>query len=270
MDGPWPGTSVGESALFLFGDTKVLLHTILYRDSDPAKEFAVPLYDIATGEVVDLGQALGMAPGTRCRISLVAPNRQVACLACGPLYEQQDKGHQYLINLQTFALTPIPAGEARPVGWSANSQALLQARYEPGVMDVIMADVLLNTGEVFGLSEARVRGPAWSPSGATLAFLSEDGLSANLLDATTRRTRQQELPQASRAVLWSPNGEALALEGTDGSVWYWRIESGSPRRISPAMPEVRQLRWTPEGKGVSFVAGPDLYIYTLDELNAVD
>jgi WD40 repeat protein len=70
-----------------------------------------------------------------------------------------------------------------------------------------------------------------------------------------------DLPAPFIQAAWSPGGEQLALVAADGSIWkfdYPALEK--PGRISPPMPDVRDLTWPPDGARLAFVSGVDIYI----------
>jgi len=60
---------------------------------------------------------------------------------------------------------------------------------------------------------------------------------------------------------WSPNGEKLALVEEDGSIWqvdYPTLENLEP--LTPSLPDVSDLNWSPDGNSISFISGSDIYV----------
>ncbi|MDP6716005.1 MAG: DPP IV N-terminal domain-containing protein, partial [SAR202 cluster bacterium] len=123
--------------------------------------------------------------------------------------------------------------------------------------------------------------PAWSPDGATIAFVSDRGDDREILnrtDAYSVSASGGDIEHLSdglnsvAALTWSPDGDAIAVAGSDvedasagWQSWLFALESGrKPRKltddsISPAggyapLVPAPEMRWTSDGR-VLFLAG---------------
>lgn len=104
--------------------------------------------------------------------------------------------------------------------------------------------------------------PTFSPDGTQLLFRSErdhGGIYAVPILGGEQRLvaaggfNPQFSPDGKKIAYWSGySGGSLPASG-----WISSISGGSPRRFRPEFPGVRQLRWSPDGKFLGFVAVRD-------------
>lgn len=155
---------------------------------------------------------------------------------------------------------------------------------------------LLPTGggesEVVSLDKHRVREFAWSPDGATLAYVAEQprseereraeraGRDEVVVDQGLRPRRLWLLELASREVQplaslgdesvwafdWAPDGRALVaavsrLNRTDDSYLGKRLRvlprTGEGRDLAPVIGKLGEVRWSPDGRSVAWLGGVD-------------
>lgn len=105
----------------------------------------------------------------------------------------------------------------------------------------------------------------WHPIESTVVYSDKDGNSLIFLDASTMSYREMSFPLEEPLhiydVVWNPNGEKLALVAEDGSVWqvdYPKLEN--LEQLTPALPDVSDVNWSPDGNSLSFISGSDIYI----------
>lgn len=89
-----------------------------------------------------------------------------------------------------------------------------------------------------------------------------------LFDTETFLYKMFDLPSEFREtysgatkIIWSPNGDRMALSTTDGSLWeldYPGLQN--LEQLTPSMPTVKDILWSPDGAYLSFVSGKDIYI----------
>jgi hypothetical protein len=50
----------------------------------------------------------------------------------------------------------------------------------------------------------------------------------------------------------------------DGRLW-WLADAAADRveQLTPPLPEVRDVEWSPDGDKLAFVSGPDVYVVTV-------
>jgi hypothetical protein len=62
-------------------------------------------------------------------------------------------------------------------------------------------------------------------------------------------------------VSWDRQGTAFAILASDGSVW-WVPDPAIDRveQLTPPLPEVRDVKWSPSGTHLAFVSGKDVYV----------
>jgi Tol biopolymer transport system component len=100
----------------------------------------------------------------------------------------------------------------------------------------------------------------WSPQGRSLAFL-EDPRTLSVLDVGTWTTRQVLLPEPGTRVFWRPQGNGLTVQATDGSLWWIPdMAVDHAEQLTPPLPMIRDVRWSPDGERLAFVSATDLYV----------
>lgn len=115
-------------------------------------------------------------------------------------------------------------------------------------------------GDLYPVAETSIVAPAWSPQGGSLAFLKEPR-TLSVLDIGTWTTRQVLLPEPVTRVFWRPQGDSLAVLADDGSPWWIPdLAVASVESLTPPLPAVRDLRWSPNGERLAFVSATDLYV----------
>jgi hypothetical protein len=63
---------------------------------------------------------------------------------------------------------------------------------------------------------------------------------------------------------WRPNSNQLALAVADGTITLITADDGSSQILTPALPEVRDLRWSPAGTHLTFVSKTNVNILSFD------
>jgi tricorn protease-like protein len=56
-------------------------------------------------------------------------------------------------------------------------------------------------------------------------------------------------------------GDRMVFTATDGSLWkidYPTLEA--LEQLTPALPNVTQVNWSPDGNSIAFISGSDIYI----------
>jgi dipeptidyl-peptidase-4 len=112
---------------------------------------------------------------------------------------------------------------------------------------------------------------AWSPTGATLAFVEGEagleklwlydpvaGEKRLLLDPTT-----QDGGLDVSSAQWSPDGKTMLVGGSGGALWLLDVASGKAAKLLTAGASLDAWMFTPTGEAVSWVEGNDLYLIEL-------
>jgi hypothetical protein len=98
------------------------------------------------------------------------------------------------------------------------------------------------------------------------AWLSSEGRVLNVEDLSTQSTLQLTLTQPATQVVWHPNNVSLVAVGTDGTLW-WIADPAIDRieQLTTPLPEVRDVKWSPNGDKLAFVSGSDVYVVTVSK-----
>lgn len=104
-------------------------------------------------------------------------------------------------------------------------------------------------------------GPAWSPRGDLIAYLSDQGGNENadifLIDPQGGEPRKfTDAPNAANfSPAWSPDGAQLAYSSNRGGhfdIWVQSLDGTSARRLTDALPPDHNPRWSPDGTQIAF------------------
>lgn len=167
----------------------------------------------------------------------------------------------YLITLSSFESQEYPDYKNVDINWSADGRFALLESYD---MENNRLQILsVSSKELMPLpANPFVNGlPWWHPTDNVLAYISEDGQHLELLNAQNMSVQELELPSAFLSIEWSPTGEHLALVAENGSIWqvdYPKLEN--LEQITPPLPGVDDVKWSPDGVSFAFVSGTDIYI----------
>lgn len=101
----------------------------------------------------------------------------------------------------------------------------------------------------------------WSRPGELLACLAEDGSALFLLDVVSGATYQVSFPQPVLTIVEKREGTGLIALADDGSLW-WIPDPKIDyvEQLTPPLPTVRDVRWSPSGNQLAFVSGKDVYV----------
>jgi WD40 repeat protein len=258
-DGPGPG-SPGLSSWWVLGDTRALTGIDLYDYSTVTLYPIIPVIDPLTRAYSDLGAITSLRTNPICPFIdiSVAPDRAHVVIRC----EQMQ-----VIDLRTLTAQPIITGHDF-VSWSPDGQYALFTkgqgmRWHEPVRNGEFALWPLIEGDAYLITDRVIRTPVWNPHGKWLAYFSDDGKTLITLEAATRASRVVLLPQPFVSAVWSLQGDMLAVIAEDGSVWAASPALGQAQQLTPPLPNVRDVRWSPSGNQLAFVSGADVYVVSV-------
>jgi hypothetical protein len=224
-----------------FIDSKLRMLSNQYRN-------VVPLVDPASQTSMDICEQIGL---WSCSGPKVAPDGEHIVV-----YSDQI----YLINLQTFITHTLPTGYGF-ISWSPDSQFILISRELDPQTNRGGYDLFSVQGAFILISDEEVISPIWSPNNAQLAFVRADGQAVVTADLANSTVFQVKLLQPAGTVVWNPQGNSLVVLAEDGSLW-WVPDPGVDRveQLTPPLPEVRDVRWSPSGDQIAFISDKDVYV----------
>jgi hypothetical protein len=243
-------------------DNKYFLVHWLAVDDGPVRY--QPLFDPATKLIYDLWELAGISPSMTWRYNEVSPDGNYVWIVG---FEES-----YLVNLTTFESRHFPYNDPYTYtegDWSADSKFIwfethIYSGNESAEFQILsIADGKLSPIPVTPLPAPNHR---WHPTKASVVYPAADKDALIFLDASTMSYRELpftllKLPNTYVIIEWSPTGEKLALAKEDGSVWqvdYPSLEN--LEQLTPSLPDVRDLNWSPDGDAISFISDSDIYI----------
>ena len=246
------------SSRWVLSDTRVMVEWDFYDGDKPA----VPLIDPQAQAYVDLCDVAGLPGTSACAIGVfpsVAPDGE---------HVRVDR---YIVDLRTFVTYTIPSDFGFS-GWSPDGQfALLAENWDPATGYAEYQLLSLADGNLYPVTETPGAAPAWGPLDKHLAFLAEDGDTLVMLDVETWTTHRVLLSQPSVDVFWHPQGDGLAVLAQDGGLWWISdLTTDTTEPLTPPLPGVHDVRWSPDGSHLAFVSGTDVYVVSISEAKPGD
>ena len=216
----------------------------------------IPMFDPNTKLFYDVREMAGIPEDLTCPETTVSNNDLYIWTEC---YDKT-----YLVSLATFE-TDVYAGFLNSeIHWSADDEFALLESYDSSNATkqyhlLSLSNKKLETLTINDLSDFWYGW--WHPTEPVFAYISEDNQKLVLFNAETLSTQELPTSIAFQSYTWSPNGDRIALVGEDGSVWqvdYPALEN--LEQLTPSLPDVRDLNWSPDGNSISFISGSDIYI----------
>ncbi len=248
--GLYPGFS-GIESRWVLSDTHSMTLWDFYIDGDQIG--IVPLFVPEARAYVDVRNLVGIPADQYCQLTSVSPDGNLIWMNCG---SQDD----YLIDLRSYDKNWFTGEQLS--AWSADSQFALIAKFTNSQERLGNFELFSTTNrQRQALGEMPIHEPVWSPQGQRLAYLSENGQKLALEDIENNTSQSVSLPGVFQQILWNPSANNLALVAQDGSLWLVdAYDITEPEQISSPLPGAHDVRWSPDGSGLSLVRGNDLYI----------
>ncbi len=271
---------------------------VIQYDFDDGNQFGVtPLIDPILKSYQNIRKPARLSPVLECSAPSIAPEGSYLLIHCapnssasiqnsntiaqnlfgafdlwaahkGPLFVTRSiSATAYLISLNNFRTKIVP-NDLGFINWSPNGNYLLLSSeikdwsLHWGKYQLLAA----NEGVPFSISTGSIIAPTWSSDGKRLAYLSEDSSNLVILNVATRATTQISFPQSSTRIFWRPQGDGLAIQSSDGSLWYTPYPfTDRVEQLTPPLPKVEAVKWSPDGDRIAFVSEPDVYIVSVTQ-----
>ena len=217
----------------------------------------------------------------------------LAAAASGGKIVLEQAGLLHLFDPATRKSVPIPITvnadllETRP-RWAKGAKWVRNASLSPSGARVALefrgeiVTVPAEKGDPRSLTSttgAHERGPAWSPDGKSIAYVSDESGEYELVVAaqdgkgTPRRIRVPGSGFYDR-LSWSPDSKKIALTDNSWSLWVVDLASGKATKAAAEMLYAPQKTlkpaWSPDARWVAYTLGGPTYVRTLHVYDTVE
>ncbi len=253
----------GISTIYWVAGDKVMLDWPGFYEGTPApgNPQIVLLIDPMERSYQDVRTLTGFSKDTLCAYasgfgyaSSFSPDRNSVWLKCNQI--------PYVIDLRTFIKQAVPS-VLEFVSWSPDSQSALTKQIDPNCCTESRHYVIysLSTTETYSVTSGMILSPTWSTTGGLLAYLAEDRQQLGVLNVATRGVVRIFLPQPVVNIYWHPQNQGLVVQADDNSLW-WIADPSVNRaeQLTTPLPEVRDVKWSPNGDKLAFVSGSDILV----------
>jgi hypothetical protein len=252
----------GISTIYWVPGDKVMLDWPSFFEGTPTPDNPgiVLLIDPLKATYQDIRVLAGFDRGAKCGYASDFPlDRNHIWLLC----DQKP----YVIDLRTFEKQAVPP-DLEFGSWSPDSQFALTTQRSPNCCTKPRRHIIysLATTEAYSVTSGVILSPTWSATGSLLAYLAEDRQQLGVLDAATQTIVQVALPQPGVNIYWHPQNHGLVVKTDDNSLWWIADPSANHvEQLTAPLPEVRAVKWSPNGDKLVFVSGSDVHVVTVSK-----
>ena len=242
-------------------DNKYFLVHWLAVDDGPVKD--LPMLDPGRKLFYDVWKLAGISPDLTWRYNEVSPDGNHVWVVG---FEGS-----YLVNLTTFESQYYPHQDPYTYAygnWSADSKFVW---FQSNISDdkpTKFQILSIWDGKSSHLPVVPLPNSDhwWHPTKAAVIYPAADKNALIFLDTSTMSYRElpfnlHKLLSPYGNVVWNPKGEKLALVAEDGGIWqvdYPKLEN--LEQLTPSLPDIHDVKWSPDGISISFISGSDIYI----------
>lgn len=176
--------------------------------------------------------------------------------------DQAGRREYWLISTTEFRSAQVAGASIPAPAWSPHGEwlAFFQDDQTLVVMD---PQTLISSSLALPQPSTRI---LWQPQSEALAAYSETARALTVVDTESWTAATISLSRPLAQVLWQPQGTGLVVLADDGSLWWLSDLSGNQiDPLTPPLPAVRDLQWSPDGRSLVLVSGADVYVVSVNE-----
>lgn len=234
-------------------DSFLLVQWDFFYDSNPG---FIPLFDPKGKTLRDLNMLANIPTDVggppNCQETSPAPDGNHVWAECYT--------GNYLINLADFTSEAYHRSSIDNFYWSSDNKFAWLSSSELGNTQFQILSVSDKVIKPFPVNPV-YESLKWHPTNGLLAYINEGKDLLIILDAQTMTAHKLVLPTTFNDLVWSPSGNHVALAATDGSLWqlnYPKLDY--LEQLTPSLPNVREVNWSPDGSSIAFISGSDIYV----------
>jgi hypothetical protein len=266
--GSWPGEEVFSTSHWFADDTQVIVKPVAFGfiSTQTNGKIVIPLFDPVERSYVDLITELDLGTPPLCSFSL-APQADRLWLNCSAEKEDQMLPYEeaYLVTLATLEVVVVP-GQPEFLGWSEDGNDLIYNSGGETVGGEKASWLMTSDGESRRLADRAVEEVIWHPSMPLSVLRFDGGSRLQFVNVESEQIRQLDLEQPILRAVWEPDGAGIILITEEGRLLWLKdaFDAGrAPEPVTPPMPGLRSVRWSPDGEQLAFVSENVLFVVTI-------
>jgi hypothetical protein len=257
---------VGTESFWVADETRVIVPPAavdFHRET--LQRSILPLIDPITLTYDDILEHLGL-PGTivNC-VPQIAPDGNRFWLSCAKVENNVYDPYyptSYLVTLPSFDTITI-TGKIEFRGWSPDSRFLAYTE---------LSDAETYTGTTWLMdtdgNRQQIAGQAaqladWHDVESLVALRFADQQRIQFVQAETGASQIVILDAPVVDMVWQPENGGIALWDENGRIW-WLSDpldpAMEPEPLTPPLPDIHSVRWSPDGRQLAFVSETNLYV----------
>jgi hypothetical protein len=229
----------------------------------------LPLIDPITLTYEDILERLGLPDTIVNCAPQIAPDGNRFWLGCAEVKNNVYDPYypiSYLVALPSFD-TITTTGRIEFRGWSADSRFLAYTELTDPETYTGTTWLMDTAGNRQQIADEAAQLADWHGVESLVALRFADKQRIQFVQVETGDSRVVVLDAPVAGVVWQPEDGGVALWDENGRIW-WLSDplnpAAKPEPLTPPLPDIHSVRWSPDGRQLAFVSTTNLYVVSLD------
>ncbi|MCB9418956.1 MAG: DPP IV N-terminal domain-containing protein [Ardenticatenaceae bacterium] len=261
---------IGTESFWVADETRVIVPpaAVDFR-REGLQRSILPLIDPITLTYEDILERLDLPDTIVNCFPHIAPDGNRFWLDCAEMINNRVAPYyplSYLVTLPSFD-TITTTGSIDFRGWSADSRFLAYVELTDPESYTGTTWLMDTSGNRQLIADEAAQLADWHGVESLVALRFSDKQRVQFVQAETRASRVVVLDAPVVGVAWQPEDDGVVLWDENGRIWWLPNPfdpSSEPEPLTPPLPDVHSVRWSPDGNRLAFVSETNLYVVSLD------
>ncbi len=266
--GVGPGYS-GSGSRWVMDDTHVMFELENMSFLRETNQPVIPVIDPVQQTYVDVVEQLGLPDTLVSCGPFISPDSSAFWLSCSEWKNDEYVQHfdpSYLVILPSFETITV-TGKIEFRGWSADSRFLAYTELSDVETYTGTTWLMDTNGNRQQIADEAAQLADWHGVEPLVVLRFAEKRQVQFIQAETGASRVVVLDAPVTGVVWQPEDSGVALWDENGRIW-WLPDplnpAAEPEPLTPPLPGIHSVRWSPDGRQLAFVSETNLYIVSLD------